>query len=1019
MNRRRFLPDILILVVLLLPLLISCSGFSSKDPVREGFINPPDSCGPGVYWYIMDGNLDRKGITGDLESMKKAGIAYALFLEVNVGIPRGNTDFLSEKWQELFTHAVREAERLGIRIILGSGPGWAGSGGPWVSPRKSMMHLVSYDTLITGPAVINAILPRPGPKTPFFGESSLTPGLKEKRQAWYQDVRVLAFPAPEDKSRITDIDEKALFIRAPFTSQKGVVPFIQFPEIKKDDKSRHINRERIIDISANLDSAGKLNWIVPPGKWIIMRLGKTNNGAVTRPAPVPGLGFEADKFDTAAFREHFEAYTGKLINRVKPRDVSTWGGWKMIHIDSWEMGAQNWTDKFLEQFIKHRGYDPLLYLPVMEGYIVNTIEESERFLWDVRQTSNELIAENHAGYFKKLGRKNGMTLSIEPYDMNPSADFDLGSVADVPMGEFWCKGFGFNSSYSCIEATSIAHVTGKPVTAAEAFTAGDNEAWKMYPGNMKNQTDWALAMGINRFIFHTFAHKSFFGDLKPGMTMGPYGVHWDRGQTWWPMAGAYHEYLSRCQFILSQGSPVADILYLTPEGAPVVFRPPATALAGSDTLPDKKEWSFDCCSPKYLINNAYSLDSKVCFPGGAAYRILVLPDVDYMTPELLGKIDMLLKGGVTVIGGPVKKSPSLTNYPVCDETVVKYMQMIWNSGTVVPGTGFPTRKHGLGYIITPENKETGKEADHSELYPSYEVTSKILTFLKVKKDFSDEGNFRYNHRHLKDKEVYFISNRTSRIADDSCTFRDGCDRAELWDAVTGDFKKGVATRQTDEGFRIRIRLEPYQSIFVVFDTDKNKKKSLQQHVNCFPELKVIATVNTPWTVNFDPPWGGPSQVSFNTLSDWSKSDNEAIRYYSGIARYSCTFSLPAGSGPERGSRVYLDLGDVRNIASIRLNGKDLGVVWTVPYRVNVSKAIRQKDNRIEIEVANLWINRLIGDEAKPWDGITNGKWPEWLLKGEKRSSGRYTFTTHHFYRKDDPLVESGLLGPVNILEEVH
>ena len=279
------------------------------------------------------------------------------------------------------------------------------------------------------------------------------------------------------------------------------------------------------------------------------------------------------------------------------------------------MGAQNWSSDFRAQFRKRRGYDPLPYLPAYSGRIVGSLERSERFLWDVRRTSNELIVENHAGRFKELGRKAGFDLSIEPYDMNPAADLDLGAVADIPMGEFWSDGFGYNSAFSCIEAASIAHVHGRPVVGAEAFTAEAAEAWKLHPGALKNQGDWAFAMGINRFLYHTFASKSFFDGLRPGMTMGPYGVHWDRGQTWWPMAGAYHRYITRCQFLLSQGRTVSDILYLAPEGAPHVFRPPASALAGTAVLPDKRGFAFDGCSPSALLELAQTSRRPDRLPG--------------------------------------------------------------------------------------------------------------------------------------------------------------------------------------------------------------------------------------------------------------------------------------------------------------------------------------------------------------------------------------------------------------------
>ena len=366
-----------------------------------------------------------------------------------------------------------------------------------MKPEQSMQHLVSSSIEVIGPSKFNGTLLKPLPKRPYFGERSLTETLRKKWENYYEDVAVLAFPTPAVESKIVDVDEKALYYRAPYTSKEGVKPYFRTQSDYEEISGSAIDKRKIVDITEKLKSDGTLGWEVPPGNWTIMRFGKRNNGAVTRPAPEPGLGFECDKFDTIAFEAHFDQYIGKLIKKVGPRKEGVNGGWTMIHIDSWEMGAQNWTGNFREEFLKRRGYDPKPFLPAYSGYIVGSLEMSERFLWDLRITSQELILENHAGYFKELGRRNGFKLSIEPYDMNPASDLDLGAVADVPMCEFWTKGFGFNSAFSCVEATSIAHVHGLPVVAAEAFTAGREEAWKKYPGNVKNQGDWAFCTGIN------------------------------------------------------------------------------------------------------------------------------------------------------------------------------------------------------------------------------------------------------------------------------------------------------------------------------------------------------------------------------------------------------------------------------------------------------------------------------------------------------------------------------------------
>jgi hypothetical protein len=1015
MNKKVLLTRIVIFLSTALTLL-SCSTTPKSDYLKEGFINPPDSARPGVYWYFMDGNLDKVAMTEDLESMKQAGIGYVLFLEVNVGVPRGKVDFLTEEWQELYKHAVKEAERLGIRVVMGSGPGWAGSGGPWVTPAQSMTHLVASDTNVTGPSPFKGRLSVPKPRKPFFGEESLTPALKKIRDSWYEDVIVLAFPSNENDFRIDDIDDKALYYRSPYTSAPGVLPFISMPVSYSEHPGAAIDPSKIVDLTGKLRPDGSLDWNVPSGKWTVMRFGRRNNGAVTRPAPAPGLGFEADKFDTTSFNAHYDTYIGKLVKKVQPLRSDAGGGWTMIHIDSWEMGAQNWSPHFREQFIKRRGYDPMPYLPVYTGRIVDCLEKSERFLWDIRQTSNELIVENHAGHFKELGKRSGFRLSVEPYDMNPSADLDLGGVADVPMCEFWSNGFGFNSSFSCFEATSIAHVQGLPVVASESFTADSPEAWKQYPGRMKNQGDWAFCTGINRFFYHTFAHKPLPDKYRPGMTMGPYGVHWDRGQTWWPMAEAYHKYITRCQFVLSQGKAVSDILYLTPEGAPQVFLPPGSALEGTDTLPDRKGYSFDGCSPAWLIKHSTVKDKLIVFPGGAKYKILVLPEIETMTPELVRKIGELIKSGATVVGNPPIKSPSLVNYPYCDSLVKQGAAMIWGMGTLP--LGLASKEYGEGKVyyglkLKDNINIYSQVKDSLNIYPDYATIASILNGSGLQPDFSASGKIRYTHRNFENRDVYFISNKSAGVVSDTCFFRNGTLTAEIWDPVTADVRSLQCFRKKNGTFEVPVRLDAYQSYFIVFN---HKQSSVNENLlpADFHDKQSVLTLDGQWNVSFDTAWGGPANIVFNELGDWSKRPEDGIKHYSGTAIYTKSFDLSDNSLNSMKGESWIDLGTVKNLARVRFNGKDLGVLWTSPWQVSVTGLMKEKGNQLEVTVANLWINRLIGDEAQPWDGVTDDEWPTWLLNGTKRPSKRFTFTTHRFYKKDDPLVESGLVGPVSI-----
>ncbi|WP_200912289.1 glycosyl hydrolase [Pedobacter sp. Leaf216] len=966
--------------------------------MKSEFFKPNDRYKPGVYWYFMDGNMTAETMTQDLESMKKAGIGNLIFLEVNVGVPRGKIDFLSEAWTTLFAHAEKEARRLNIEITLGIGPGWTGSGGPWVKGSQSMQHLVSSELVVSGDQK-KIVLPVPEPKKPFFGEGDFTPEFKKNWKDYYQDVAVLAFPLPKTDEKIADLDEKALYQRAPFSS--GNVRSNMPADGNKSAKpTSAIKRSKIIDLTGKMLANGTLNWNPPAGKWKIMRFGSRNNGAITRPAPLPGIGFESDKFDTTALNAHLDAYLGKIFKKIDPIRKKQTGGLKRLHMDSWEMGAQNWTGNFRKEFTKRRGYDPLKYYPVYSGNIVGSLKESERFLWDLRQTSQELVLEKHAKHVKEYANKRNLGLSIEPYDMNPTSDLALGSIADVPMAEFWSKGFGFNATYSVIEATSVGHLMGRSLIPAEAFTAQDNEGWKQYPGSMKNQGDWAFAAGINRFVYHTFQNQFLPDSLKPGATMGPYGVHWDRSQTWWPMVDGYHDYVTRSQYLLQQGRTVADVLYLTPEGSPMVFVPPLSAIRG-DTIGDRKGYNFDGAAPSQIMLASVKRN-KIEFPSGASYEIMVLPIYETMTPELLEKISNLIEQGATVIGNPPLRSPSLTNYPQCDIKLKSLADKIWGKGKL-PNT-LVHRKYGLGTIIWGKPILSAQD----KLYPNYELTAIILKSKGVEEDFKNDGNIRYTHRTSAELDIYFVSNATNKAIQENCEFRSTKGTPELWNAINGTTKQLTDFKLSNGKTNVPIKLDPYESAFIVFS--KENKWSASQTIAS--NEKVLQTLNGQWKINFDEKWGGPKEIIADDLMDWSKSNLEGVKYYSGSATYHQTFEFSVNEKKQ----IFIDLGEVKNIARVNLNGEEIGTLWTAPWRLDISDFIKKGKNKLEIEVINLWANRLIGDEQKPYDGIIGNKWPEWLLNGSPRTSGRWSFTTTRQYKADSPLLPSGLIGPVKIVQ---
>lgn len=950
-------------------------GVVSASELEEDFKNPPDTARLWVYWTFQDGHYSMEGTTADLEAMKKAGIGGVLRMDCSIdGIPFGGTPYLSEKWQKQFVHAVRECERLGLEFTTITGPGWTGTGGPWIKAKQSMQHLVPASVTTKGPAKFDQILPLPEPRISSY-HNNQTAQMKKEISGFHQDVAVFAFPRCEPV--IADIQEKALFIRNPFTSMPRVRPYLPSPaSYPTATTAQVIDPTTILDLTSKLQADGRLVWDVPLGEWTIVRLTVRSTGANTRPAPAAGLGLESDKFSKEALATHFEAFFDPLLKEIGPRPNDRKVGFIALDADSWEMSSQNWTPGFRDEFKKRCGYDPWLYFTTYTGCVVGSREQTERFLWDVRAMCQELLLENHAAEMKKLCHQRGLRLMIEPYDMNPAGDLDLGSYADFPAGEFWFD--TFQSGWSCMTAASIAHTMGKSVVLAEAFTSGHGD-WQQTPWVLKNQTDWAFAAGINKFAIHGFAHQS--NEDSPGMTFGPYGVFWNRKQTFWPLVGAYHEYLARCSHLLQQGVTVSDILYLTPEGAPQVFLPPPSALDGAGSrLPDKLGYGFDGCSPRILMNRAVVRDGLITFPGGSSYRLMVLPRYETMTPLLLTKIKDMVQAGASVVGYPPIKSPGLSDYPACDKKLISLAKELWGS-LEEPGE-ITRRGYGRGSIYWGRSSS-------NELYPDYDSTASVLKTMGIHEDFTATGPVRYGHRRSEEREIYFLSSKSAKPLQADCTFRVAQGQPQLWNPVTGMLRPLPQYKQENGHTTLPMAFAPYESFFVIFPRNGGLARDETRAVN-FPELEPVFTLEGPWQVSFDPKWGGPESVAFDALQDWTKREEDGIKYYSGIATYQKVFDSPNISGKQ----ACLDLGEVHELAEVTLNGKKLGVIWCAPWRIDITNDLKEKNNQLEIKVANLWTNRLLGDAAKP--------------------AGQRLTRTALRYRVRGGLLPSGLLGPVRI-----
>lgn len=728
--------------VMLLP-----SAVSAIDIDRD-FAHPPDSARPWVYWFWLNGNITREGITADLEAMQRAGIGGVLIMEVDQGVPLGPVSFMSAEWRELFHHVVVEADRLGLEVNMNNDAGWNGSGGPWITPEQSMQKVVFTATDLEGPAHFEGALPQP-----------------EAVAGFYRDIRVLAFPAPGD-FRIDSIAVKACYQ----TGGVGSAAETQLPP------EMVIDRARILDLSEAMTPDGRLAWDTPPGKWTVMRFGHTSTGVENAPSPASGRGLECDKLSREGIEAQFAGMMGPLIADAGPLAGKTLVA---THIDSWENGAQNWTARMREEFQQRRGYDLLSFLPVFSGRVVDSVEISERFLYDLRRTISDLIEENYAGRLRELAAEHDMRLTIEAYG-GPCDDMPYAAQCDEPMGEFWIGGGALST---CKEMASAGHTSGKNIIGAESFTAGDQERWLMHPATIKALGDTAFCAGINRFVFHRYALQPW-RDRRPGMTMGPWGIHYERTQTWWEMSRPWNEYLARCQFMLRQGHFVADICYLQPETAPQGY---------SDHK--KNGYDFDNCSAETVVNDMTVRDGRLELPDGMRYSVLVLPDVRAMTSALLRKITELVETGATVIGPRPLKSPSLTDYPACDEEVRQMAEALWG-----PCDGQAVQEHafGQGRIVwgpTPE-----QWLAKSGVGPAF-VTRSRLNWI---------------HRSTPEEcGIYFIANPHRYPVRETCRFREYPGEPMFWDPLTGE--RMLAPIMKD-WTAIPLNLEPGGSVFVVYGT---------------------------------------------------------------------------------------------------------------------------------------------------------------------------------------------------------
>lgn len=754
-------------------------------------------------------------------------------------------------------------------------------------------------------------------------------------------------------TRINHFEEKSGFVAA---SDLYKYPTTASPDV--------IAEADVIDVTTKMNADGTLNWTPPAGIWKIMRFGYSLTGKQNHPASLEATGLEVDKMDARAVKDYFTTY----LNQYKDATgglMGSKGGLQFMVTDSYEAGQETWTPLMREEFKKRRGYSLLPWMPVLTGQIIKSAEASEQFLWDWRKTISELIAENHydqltnilAGYGMKRyseSQENGRVYIVDGMDVKRNAA--------VPMSAMWTPGVGGSSpnmaQADIRESASVAHIYGQNLVAAESLTAigfGVNGAWSYSPEKLKPTADLELASGLNRFVIHTSVHQPV-DDKIPGLSLSIFGQWFNRHDTWANQAKAWTEYLARSSYLLQQGRFVADVVYYYGEDNNI------TGLFG-DKLPDvPKGFSYDFINPHALINLLSVKGGILVTPGGMRYRVLVLDsNAKRMSLPVLRKIAQLARAGAVISGVKPETIASLKDDP---KEFQRLVNEIWHSG---------------------------KKSVHNG-----KTISEVLSSLNILPDFEytkpqDNTQLFYVHRKLLSGDIYWVNNRNDRNEMVDATFRVYGKVPEIWHPETGKIES--ASYKIENGrTTVSLTLTPNDAVFVIFQKRSATKNSFSIPVKSENE---IATVEASWKVTFQPDRGAPETATFAKLSSYTENSDAGIKYFSGTATYTNTVSI-VSSSIEKGSQIWLDLGDVKNIAEVAVNGKSLGIVWKTPFRVDVTNALKTGENKLEIKVTNLWVNRLIGDQ-------------------QPDAKQKITYTSIPFYNANSKLQPSGLMGPVKLI----
>jgi len=994
MCHRSWLVSPMIIVAIFLSIVNTGQTFEAVDSISgdiggvgdfvlaEGFLNPPLSARPGAYWAWLNGNVSLPQLTRELEEMKDKGLSGAYIFDVGARDPEGvipaGPAFMGPESLRAISHAVKEATRLGLELGFITSSSW-NAGGPWVTPEHASMGLHHSQMAVKGPVKFSQALPFPSiPKK--------TPRRPDGFPIYYKDIAVLAFPQTTEK-------------------------------LIEDATS-------IINLTNRLEKNGRLTWDVPAGKWTIMRFVCTNTGqGLAIPSPNSG-GLVIDHFNPEATEMHFQYLIDRLLSGLGSLENTAL---KYMYLCSYEVRGQVWTPDLLREFQKRRGYDMTSYLPALFEFTVQNKEITERFQYDFRKTLGELLVDAFYRKAREMSNEHGFLLCAEaggpgpPTHQVPVDALKALGALDIPRGEFWNK----HNIWVVKETACASHIYGKKIVDMEAFTSWRH--WQDGPFELKPLADRAMCGGTNHFTLHTFAHNPPEAGL-PGWVYHA-GTHINVNLVWWPKAKPFIDYLSRCSYLLQQGLFVADVCYYYGDQG-FNFVPPKHVDPSLGYGHD-----YDVTNAEVILSRMGVENGRIVLPDGMGYELLVLPDREDIDLEVLRKLEKLIEDGATVVGRKPTQSNGLTDYPHRDEKVSNLANKLWGP---CDGTKVKQRSYGKGKIIW--GRSLREILQDRGIGPDFSFASR-----------SEGTELDYIHRRTKSADIYFVRNKNMRWEKVDCIFRVKGKTPELWMPDTGEMRKQVVFDFVEGGTIVPLRLPPAGSVFVIFREKAGEDRVVsasRADSQVFPlspgipqefasievlpgehndielqfwkggtyvlttargkrtkvEVEAVPAVQEitgPWEIRFPEGWGAPASKVFPELVSWTEDSEDGVKYFSGTASYYKEFDLPAElSQPDK--QLFLELGRVRVVADVYLNGKHLGILWKPPFRLDITKLTKPRKNRLVVEVANLWSNRLTGDAKLP------------KSKRYCRTNMKNALTWSSPW-KETPLPESGLLGPVRLL----